>query len=248
MSGLFVVPNQQLVVYRSSTTNPTTASEPRFFAGLTNADQYKKRYQNKVWQCTLKPGTRLIDFRIMRTLIVEDFLNNHEGYNDVEKVRQMMTALGLFSHQEQYRTVAGLNPVHFAAYQNNNRSEPLAMYGSRLSFHTWDDDFCQLLKQKWKWADGYIAPALPLPRGAKSTHFHEEICLFNPQASLINAQLLTSTIKKSVDLHTIIDGNIEGFKYDVAIPLLPDAMVMGGSCKSPSKVYQDRKRLKGNSK
>ncbi len=248
MNGLFVVPNQSLIVYRSSTTNPITVNEPRFFSGIDNAMLYMGRYANQVWQCTLKPGTRLIDFRTMRTLILEDFLHHHERYSDVEKITQIMTALGLLSHQEQYKSVTGLLPGHFNAYQNN-RSAPLTMYGSRLSWHPWDDDFCKLLKQKWKFADGYISPMLPLPRGASSSHFHEEICLFNPQASLINPRLVTNTnfIHRSVRLRNIIEGNIVGFKYELDIPLLPDKMVMGG-CKPIPKVCRARKSSKMNSK
>lgn len=212
--GVFVVPDDAPIsVFRTSNTDPKTVSDPRFFSSYGGAMLYSRRYgDNGTWDCILRPGTVLLDMRVLKTLVLENLLQNHNVY-DIDEMKRLMTVLGLMPHKEQYNYIRSQR--EYTDFQHN-RPEPLSSHGTRLSWNPWDDEMCMILKNNWgREIHGYIAPSIP--RANNEGYFHEEICLFDPRASLLYTKRMGDPdyvpVKHVVQLESILKYTIRPFMF-----------------------------------
>lgn len=215
-----------MIVYRASNTDPTSTSDPRFFSDYQVADQYRKKYQSKLFTCELMPGTRLCDIRTLRYLVLEIMLNLQMSGQVIDQstrngMKSFMHAFGLFSHTKQvefintkYENDKRTSPYNTKDYRN--KEEPFHNIGSRISYGVVDDEAVFFLKALLgEMIDGYISPVLQTPWHGKKG-FNPEICLFTPNNSLKKPATpipidQKSSITQNIDFTSILQS--AGYKY-----------------------------------
>jgi hypothetical protein len=202
------------VTYRySSSSDPKTAILPRFFTELEGAKIYESAFRSNemsqrngdyIWVCIFK-NLKLLDIRMLKYMIMEEMQSlTEEQLNESESGRTLRSVI------ETFMIAYGLVPI---SRQSNlpNFNEPLQNYGYRKSITSDDDISIALMKRiLYPDYDGYISPALGSLTDNTKTNLMNELCLFNPSASI------RETYKYSnVDMNLLNNLNTKDLKMDI---------------------------------
>jgi hypothetical protein len=196
------------ITYRySKTSDPKTATLPRFFTELEGARIYDQAFGNKnndIWFCIFK-NLKLLDIRMLKYMIIEEAQSLTTSQLDKEE-----NGYSLKRIIEIFMTAYGLMPV---SLQGNlpNLKEPLQNYGYRKSITTEDDIAIAFMKRiLYPEYDGYISPVLKSITNINTINLINELCLFNPSSSIKETRQLRSV--KSVILKNL---NTKDLKTDI---------------------------------
>jgi len=250
--GLLEIPDtMRLHVYRNATTDPSVQSEPRFFSNYDVAKNYPGTNRN-IYDCTLKPGTRLMDLRTLRHMlydIIHDDVVSNCASLDAKKLtnyKRYLSSLGLCSLHEQYTIINTLYSNtsidnFIQPFQGKCKGFPCQNFGCRLSIGNEDDELVKWMKSVLKGIDGYIAPTWRMPDKSKphDNYFNAEICLFDPKSSLSQSEKIGNyTNIKQIHIDEIFKDDIRAFKVDIGLQT-------GAGSKKRPKVKRVKRAQKG---
>jgi len=191
------------VLVKSETDLDLSTGKPCFFSSYANT-------ANKTY--TLKSGTKLVDIRTLKYLVLETMLElqykNLRKYDNLKDgFTSFMNAYGLMKHEDQVNYVNSFISEDLNKYTDidNNKSKPYPMenIGSRISYRPVDEKACAFLASLFNdIIDGYISPDLPIP--FHTGKFNHEICLFNRSKCVKTANQVEYTMDAEYNLSEFI--------------------------------------------